>query len=76
MVIDTFTNAKIPVHYVKLANQLLMAENTNFPLSIKGHTYQYGLTLISLCIGSSIHYKLWDEITFPFPNFNGAAFEV
>ena len=23
-----------------------------------------------------IHYKMWDEITYPFPNFNGAAVEV
>ena len=23
-----------------------------------------------------IHYKVWDEITDPFPNFNGATVEV
>ena len=23
-----------------------------------------------------IHFKVWDEITFPFPNFNGCAVEV
>ena len=22
------------------------------------------------------HYKVWDEIAYPFPNFNGAAVEV
>ena len=22
------------------------------------------------------HYKLWDEITYPFPNFNGCPVEV
>ena len=22
------------------------------------------------------HYKVWDEITYPFPNFNGATVEV
>ena len=25
---------------------------------------------------SSIHYKLWDKITYPFPNFNGYTVEV
>ena len=27
-------------------------------------------------ISKDIHYKLWDEITDPFPNYNGAAVEV
>ena len=27
-------------------------------------------------IGNYIHYTVWDEITYPFPNFNGAAVEV
>ena len=26
--------------------------------------------------GNSTHYKMWDEITYPFPNFNGAIIEV
>ena len=28
------------------------------------------------CISNNIHYKLWDEITYPFLNFNGATVEV
>ena len=24
----------------------------------------------------NIHYNAWDEITYPFPNFNGATIEV
>ena len=27
-------------------------------------------------INNYIHYKMWDEIIYPCPNFNGAAFEV
>ena len=27
-------------------------------------------------ISNYIRYKLWDEITYPFPNFNGAAVDV
>ena len=32
----------------------------------------YGLTLIPAWISNYIHYKVWDEITYPFLNFNGA----
>ena len=27
-------------------------------------------------ISNHIHYKVWDEITYPFLNFNGATVEV
>ena len=27
-------------------------------------------------VSNHIHYKMWDEITYPFLNFNGAAVEV
>ena len=29
--------------------------------------YYHGLTLIPACICNHIHYKVWDEITYPFP---------
>ena len=32
--------------------------------------------LISAQISSNIHYNMWDEITYPFPNFNGCTFEI
>ena len=38
--------------------------------------YLYGLTLIPAWISNYIHYKVWDEITYPFRNFNGATVEV
>ena len=47
-----------------------------------GHTntwvpfYCHGLTLIPAWISNCIHYKLWDEITYPFQNFNGCTVEV
>ena len=37
--------------------------------------YQHGLTLIPVWISKYIHYTVWGEITFPFPNFNGATVE-
>ena len=33
-----------------------------------GHFYQHGLTSIPAWICNHIHYKMWDEITFPFLN--------
>ena len=38
--------------------------------------YWYGLTLIPAWISNYFHYKMWDGITFPFLNFNGATVEV
>ena len=38
--------------------------------------YKHGLTLISAWISNHVHYKLWDEITYPFLNFNGCTVEV
>ena len=35
-----------------------------------------GLTLIQAWISNYIHYKVCDEITYPCPNFSGAAIEV
>ena len=38
--------------------------------------YLHGLTLIPAWISNYIHYKVWDAITYPFLNFNGATVEV
>ena len=38
--------------------------------------YLHGLTLIPAWIWNHIHYKVWDEITYLFLNFNGATVEV
>ena len=47
-----------------------------FVLETRAHFYQHGLTLIPAWISNNIHYKVWDEITYPFLNFNGATIEV
>ena len=41
-----------------------------------GPFYSHGLTLIPVWISNYIHYKVWDEITYPFLNLNGATVEV
>ena len=40
------------------------------------HKYPRLLTLIPAWISNYIHYKVWDEITYPFLNFNGCTIEV
>ena len=41
-----------------------------------GPFYQHGLTLIPAWISNYMANKVWDEITYPFLNFNGATVEV
>ena len=38
--------------------------------------YLHGLTLIPAWIRNHMPSKMWDEITYPFPNFNGSTVEV
>ena len=42
---------------------------------ILGSFYSHGLTLIPTWISNHIPRKVWNEITYPFPNFNGATVE-
>ena len=37
--------------------------------------YWYGLILIPAWINNHFHYEVWDDITYPFLNFNGATVE-
>ena len=45
-------------------------------LASRGLFYQHGITSIPAWMSNRISSKVWDEITYPFPNFNGAAVEV
>ena len=38
--------------------------------------YRHGLSLIPAWISNHVPNKVWDEITYPFPNINGATVEV
>ena len=44
--------------------------------TIRGPFYQHGVTLLPGWISNYILYKVWDEITYPFWDFNGVAVEV
>ena len=41
-----------------------------------GPFYKHGLTLIPAWIINHMPSKVWDEINYPFLNFNGATVEV
>ena len=41
-----------------------------------GPFYKHGLTLIPVWISNHMLSKVWDEITYPFLNFNGCTVEV
>ena len=43
---------------------------------IWGPFYLHGLTLIPAWIRNHMPSKMWDEITYPLPNFNGFTVEV
>ena len=60
--------------YVPLTNTML------FPFLLNYYTnwdfYYHGFTLVPAWISDYIRYKVWNETTYPSPNFNGATVEV
>ena len=47
-----------------------------YPCLYLGPLLQTWINLFPEWISNYIHYKVWDEITYPFPNFNSATIEV
>ena len=43
---------------------------------IRGLFYKHGLILTPACRSNCMPSKVWDKITYPFPNFNGCTVEV
>ena len=43
---------------------------------LRGPFYKHGLILIPAWLGTYIHYKEWNKITYTFSNFKGASTEV
>ena len=74
----------LPVTYVtdilwivwKISMRFRYIPIDNEQLVFSGLFYQHGLTLIPSWISNYIHYKVWDEIIYPFLNFNGWTVEV
>ena len=46
------------------------------PGDTRGPFYYHGLPLIPAWISNRMPSKVWDETTYPFPNFNGSTIEV
>ena len=75
---------RLNIHIIQLLLQLssgvfslLQFHHTNSTLMMtRNPIYQHGLTLISAWMSNYNHYKVWDEITYPFPNFNNATIEI
>ena len=55
---------------------MFLEEKLRQRISSSDPFYLHGSTLIPAWINNYIHYKVWDEITYPFLNFNGATVEV
>ena len=53
----------------------LLTYMSNYCIS-RGPFYKHGFTSIPTWISNYIHYKMWNEITYPLPNFNGCTIEV
>ena len=54
---------------------LLLGASTNKYIP-SGFFYWHGLTCIPAWIRNHMPSKVWDEITYPFPKFNGCTIEV
>ena len=50
--------------------------NHHVLLFTRVHVYRHRLTLISTWISNHMPSKVWDEITYPFSNFDGCIVEV
>ena len=69
-VINTQRKARIAIiciagMYIRFCNNLWDCAQGTF--------YQHGLTLIPAWISNHVPSNIWNEITYPFPNFNGAS---
>ena len=60
---------KVPTWICRIISQRKLMHN-------RGPFYKHGLTFIPARISNYIHYKVQEEITYPFPNFNVAVVEI
>ena len=57
-------------------NFIFLLVHLTFETNFCSRFYLHGATLVPVWISNCIHYKMWDEIIYPFPTFNGATVEV
>ena len=66
----------ITASYIRHSIMIYSSRQQLLCMSTCSPFYWHGLTLIPAWICNHIHYKMWDEINYPFLNFNGATVEV
>ena len=66
----------MPFQLLTSTKERMMKIVSEMMLMISGPFYKHGLILIPAWISNYIYYKEWDEINYPFLNFNGATVEV
>ena len=57
-------------------NFIFLLVHLTFETNFCSRFYLHGATLVPVWISYCIHYKMWDEIIYPFPTFNGATVEI
>ena len=62
--------------HLKICLQLIVQQGPVCLLMACCPFYQHDLTLIPAWTNNRTHYNVWDEITYPFLNFNGATVEA
>ena len=67
--IDIFLGYETSKHVKSILIEHYIAELKHY----KGPFYWHGLTLIPVWINNHMSCNVWDEITYPFLNFNGAT---
>ena len=80
--INSFSGCQLPLKlpsFVSLTEQNWFTETSDDPLHwthFIWSPFYWRINLIPACISNYISDRVWDEITSPFPNFNGATVEV
>ena len=57
-------------------NLVINGYSISCEIALSAPFYEHGLNLILAWISNYTHYRVWDEITYPFLNFNGATVDV
>ena len=66
----------ITIHHIVIQEHAIRKVVWNSPLNLLRPFYFLELTLIPAWISNYTHYIMWDEVTYPFPNFKRSTVEA
>ena len=66
----------LPESVKKSSGFLLLLSGNRVKQHVWKYMHMFGLTSIPAYVSNCIRYKVWDETTYPFPNFNGTTVEI